>query len=88
MSRGARLEEKGSWRKEEEWELGLVGGCVAVVGGGVVGVGPARLATSPVYLEDVLKGWLVELVVDPSAVNAGVGNPLRWDLYLARDVVE
>ena len=83
-----RLEEKGLWRKEEEWEVGLVDGCVAVVGGGVIRVGPARSAASPVYLEDVLKGRLVELVVDLTAVNAVVGNPLRWDLYLVRDGVE
>ena len=88
MRRGARLEKKGSWCKEEEWELDLVGGCVAVIGGGVVGVGPARSAASPVYLEDVLKGRLVELVVDLCAVDATAGNPLCWDLYLARDVVE
>ena len=40
------------------------------------------------YLEDVLNGRLVELVVNLTAVNAVVGNPLRWDLYLVRDVVE
>ncbi len=47
-----------------------------------------RSAASPVYLEDIRKGRLVEQVVDLTAVNAIVGNPHRWDLYLARDVVE
>ena len=88
MRRGARLEKKGSWCKEEEWELDLVGGCVAVIGGGVVKIGPVRLAASPVYFKDALKRRLVELVVDLSAVNAGVRNPLSWDLYLARVVVK
>ena len=66
----------------------FVCGCVTVVGEGVVGVGPARAAASPVYLEDVLKGRLVELGIDQTTVNAVVGDPLRWDLYLAWDVVQ
>ena len=72
----------------EEWELVLVCGCIAVVGGGVVGVGPTRAAASPVYLKEVLKGWLVELVIDQTAVTAVVEDPLRWDFYLAWDLVQ
>ena len=50
--------------------------------------GLARSVASPVYLEDVLKGSLAELVADLTAVNAVVGNPLCWDLYLVWGVVE
>ena len=77
-------------RLEEEicWEFDLVRGCVAVVRGGVKGVGPARAAAGPGYFEDIFKGWLVKLVIDQGAVNALVRDPLCWDLYLARDVVQ
>ena len=66
----------------------LVRGCVAVVRGGVVGVGPARAAAGPGYLKDLFKGRLVELVINQTAVNALVRDPLQWDLYLARDGVQ
>ena len=65
----------------------LVGACVAVVGGGVVRVGPARAAAGPGFLEDVFEGWLVEVIIDARAVDALVRDPLCRDLYLARDVV-
>ena len=70
------------------WEFDLVGGYVAAVRGGVIGVGPARAAAGLGYLEDIFEGRLVELVIDQGAVNALVRDPLRWDLYLARDVVQ
>ena len=70
------------------WEFDLVRGYVAVVRGGVVGVGPGRAAAGPGYLKDVFEGQLIELVIDQGAVNALVRDPLRWDLYLARDVVQ
>ena len=73
---------------EIRWEIDLVRGYVAVVRGGVVGVGPARATTSPGYLTDVFKGRLVELAINQGAVNALVRDPLCWDLYLARDVVQ
>jgi len=76
----ARLEE------EIRWKFDLVRGCVAVVRGGVIGVGPTRVAAGPGYLKDVFEGRLVKLVIDQGAVNALVRDPLRWDLYLARDV--
>ena len=65
-------------RLEEEicWEFDLVRGCVAVVRGGVKGVGPARAAAGPGYFEDIFKGWLVKLVIDQGAVNALVRDPL------------
>ena len=72
----ARLEE------EIRWKFDLVRGCVAVVRE-VVGVGPARAAAGPGYLEDVFEGRLVE-VINPRAVDATVRDPLRWDLYLTR----
>ncbi len=77
-------------RLEEEihWKFDLVRGCVAVVRGGVVGVGPARAAAGPGYLEDVFEGRLVELVFNQGAMNALVRDPLFWDLYLAWDVVQ
>ena len=73
---------------EIHWEFDLVRIYVTVVRGGVIGVGPARAAAGPGYLEDIFEGWLVELVIDQGAVNALVRDPLCWDLYLARDVVQ
>ena len=70
------------------WEFDLVRIYVAVVRGGVVGVGPARAVAGLGYLEDVFEGRLVELVINQGAVNALVRDPLCWDLYLARDVVQ
>ena len=71
---------------EVRWELDFVRIHVAVIRGGVVGVGPARAAAVPGYLEDVFEGRLVELVINQGAVNTLVRDPLCWDLYLARDV--
>jgi hypothetical protein len=68
--------------------LGLVGTCVAVVGGGGVRVGPARAAAGPGYLKEVFERRLVEVIINTRAVDALVRDPLRWDLYLARDVVQ
>ena len=36
----------------------------------------------------MFKGQLVELVIDQTAMNALVRDPLCWDLNLARDVVQ
>ncbi len=60
---------------------------VVVVGGLVGKVDSARAAAGPGYLEDVFEGRLVE-IINPRAVDATVRNPLRWDLYLTRDVVQ
>ena len=73
---------------EIRWEFDLVRIYVAVVRGGVVGVGPARAAAGPGYLEDVFEGQFIERVINQGAVNALVRDPLCWDLYLARDVVQ
>ena len=73
---------------EIRWELDLVRIYVAVVRGGAVGVGPARAAAGSGYLEDVFEGWLIKLVINQGAVNALVRDLLRWDLYLAWDVVQ
>ena len=51
-------------------------------------VGPARAAAGPGYLEDVFEGQLVEVIINKRAVDALVRDPLCWDLYLARDVVQ
>ena len=73
---------------EIRWEFDLVRIYVAVVRGGVVGVSPARAAAGPGYLEDVFEERFVERVIDQGAVNTLVRDPLCWDLYLARDVVQ
>ncbi len=73
---------------EVRWEFDLVRIYVPVARGGVVGVDPVRAAAGIGYLEDVFEGRLNELVINQGAVNAHVGDPLCWDLYLARDVVQ
>jgi hypothetical protein len=47
-----------------------------------------RAAAGPGFLEDVFEGRLVEVIINARAVDALVRDPLRWDLYLARDVVQ
>jgi hypothetical protein len=60
---------------------------VVVVGEGVGRVDSARAAAGPGYLKDVFEGRLVK-IINPTAVDATVRDPLRWDLYLTRDVVQ
>ena len=60
---------------------------VIVVGRGVGRVDSARAAAGPGYLKDVFEGRLVE-IINPRAVDATVRDPLCWDLYLTRDVVQ
>jgi len=67
--------------------LNSEGAYVVVVGGGVGRVSSARAAVGPSYLEDVFEGQLVK-IINPRAVDATVRDPLRWDLYLTRDVVQ